>query len=44
VTTDYAAQYRRRLIAASMIQPAGTGLVDFTLPLLRAYLRRQADR
>lgn len=34
-------QYRRRLIAAELIEPAGHGLVRFTLPHLRDYLRGQ---
>ena len=31
--------YRARLIDAGLIEPAGYGLVDFTLPGLREYLR-----
>lgn len=37
--TRYASQYRLRLIAADLIEPAGWGRVDFTLPYLREYLR-----
>lgn len=32
-------QYRRRLIEAELIEPAGHGLVQFTLPHLRDHLR-----
>ncbi|MGJ3509913.1 ATP-binding protein [Enemella sp. A6] len=43
VTTKYAGVYRRRLIDAEIIAPAGYGEVDFELPYLREYLREQAD-
>jgi hypothetical protein len=39
VTRSYANQYRRRLIAADMIHPTGLGLVDFSIPYMRDYLR-----
>ncbi|MTD15075.1 AAA family ATPase [Nakamurella sp. YIM 132087] len=42
VGTSYASQYRLRLIAAELIEPAGYGFVTFTLPHLREYLREQA--
>jgi len=41
VTTDYAAQYRHRLVAAELIEPAGHGLVAFAVPFLREYLVRE---
>jgi hypothetical protein len=40
---NYVSQYRLRLIDAEMIAEAGHGLVAFTLPGLRDYLRRDAD-
>ena len=42
VDANYASQYRRRLIAADLIYPAGHGRVDYTLPHLREYLREHA--
>jgi Mn-dependent DtxR family transcriptional regulator len=39
VEANYASQYRRRLIANELIETAGYGLVDFSLPYLRDYLR-----
>lgn len=42
VDATYAGQYRLRLIAAELIEPRGHGLVDFTLPGLRDYLREHA--
>ena len=42
VNATYAGQYRLRLIAAEVIEPRGHGLVDFTLPGLRDYLREHA--
>ncbi|UYM06380.1 ATP-binding protein [Solicola gregarius] len=42
VDRTYVGQYRRRLIAAEVIEPRGYGLVDFTLPGLRDYLREHA--
>lgn len=42
VDATYAGQYRLRLIAAEVIEPRGYGLVDFTLPALRDYLREHA--
>ena len=42
VDVGYASQYRLRLIAAGLVQPAGRGFVDFALPYLREHLREQA--
>lgn len=42
VNTNYASQYRLRLIAADMIKPAGHGRVSFALPYLRDYLHEHA--
>jgi hypothetical protein len=42
VTSGYASQYRLRLINAEIIQEAGHGSVDFTIPYLREYLRDHA--
>ncbi len=42
VDANYASQYRLRLIAAELIEPAGHGRVDFTMPYLREYLREHA--
>ena len=42
VETGYGSMYRDRLIAAEVIEPAGYGYVDFTLPYLRDYLRDHA--
>lgn len=42
VDANYASQYRLRLIAGELIEPAGHGRVDFTMPYLRDYLREQA--
>lgn len=39
VDANYASQYRLRLIAAELIEPAGHGRVTFTMPYLRDYLR-----
>jgi hypothetical protein len=39
VDANYASQYRKRLIDAEVITPAGYGAVDFSLPYLRDYLR-----
>jgi hypothetical protein len=41
-TAKYASVYRKRLIDAAMIQAAGTGLVDFTVPFMREWLREHA--
>ena len=41
VGTNYASQYRRRLIAAGMVEAAGYGEVDFVQQGLRDYLREQ---
>lgn len=38
----YVSVYRQRLIDAAVIEPAGRGLVDFTIPYLREYLREHA--
>jgi hypothetical protein len=42
VDSNYASQYRLRLIAAELVHDAGRGLLDFTLPYLREYLREHA--
>ncbi len=42
VDSNYASQYRLRLIATELIEPAGHGRVDFTMPYLRDYLREHA--
>lgn len=42
VDAQYAGQYRLRLLAAEVIESRGHGLVDFTLPGLRDYLRDHA--
>ncbi|MDR3069746.1 MAG: ATP-binding protein, partial [Propionibacteriaceae bacterium] len=39
VSSNYAGQYRLRLIDAGVIHSAGSGLVDFSIPYLREYLR-----
>jgi len=39
VERKYVDVYRDRLIKARIIKPAGYGLIDFTLPYLRQYLR-----
>lgn len=39
---NYVSQYRLRLIAAGLIEPAGHGRVTFTLPHLRNWLRDHA--
>lgn len=41
VTYDYAQKYRRRLIDAGVIEPAGRGRVAFCVPLLAEHLRRE---
>jgi hypothetical protein len=43
VDANYASQYRRRLLAAQVIRPVGYGVVDFSLPFLREYVREHAD-
>lgn len=42
VDANYASQYRLRLIAAGLIEPAGHGMVMFTLPVIREWLRDHA--
>lgn len=42
VDGNYANQYRRRLLAAELIQETGRGRVDLRLPGLREYLRRSS--
>jgi hypothetical protein len=42
VNTNYASQYRLRLIAAELIFAPRRGYVDFALPYLREYLREHA--
>lgn len=41
VTYDYAQKYRRRLIDSGVIRAAGRGLMEFAVPFLRDYLRRE---
>lgn len=41
VTQDYAQKYRKRLINAGAIEPAGWGLIRFAVPYLADYLRRE---
>lgn len=36
--------YRRRLLEAGIVVPAGRGRIDFALPYLREYLRATTDR
>lgn len=40
VSTDYAQKYRKRLIDAGIIVPAGRGEVSFAVPLLQEWLRQ----
>ena len=42
VKPDYANVYRARLIESQLIEPAGRGKLDFSLPGLREYLREHA--
>ncbi|HEX3391452.1 MAG TPA: ATP-binding protein [Solirubrobacteraceae bacterium] len=42
VDKNYASQYRLRLIALELVEPAGHGRLDFALPYLRDYLREHA--
>lgn len=42
VSPHYAGVYRNRLIASELVEPAGYGFVNFTLPYLREYLREHA--
>ncbi len=42
VNASYGGVYRDRLIAFELIEPAGFGYVDFSLPYLREYLREHA--
>jgi hypothetical protein len=49
VYASYASQYRLRLVAAQLVQPAGHGGVDFAPPYLRVSLgthprRREVSR
>lgn len=41
VSEDYAQKYRRRLIDAGVIEPAGRGYVRFAVPYLADYLREE---
>lgn len=41
VDANYASQYRLRLIAVELIEPAKYGHVDFALPYLREFLREE---
>lgn len=40
VTTDYAQKYRKRLIDAGVVEPAGWGRIRICVPLLKDYLRK----
>lgn len=42
ISSQYANNYRRRLLEAQMIEQAGHGKLDFALPYLRDYLRDHA--
>lgn len=42
VNAQYAGEYRRRLIEDGIIEPAGHGRVQFTIPYLGNYLREHA--
>lgn len=42
VDSNYANQYRARLIASEVIVPTSRGFVDFTLPYMREYLRAKS--
>jgi len=42
VTRNYASNYRRRLLDAEMIVAAGHGIVEYSLPYMREYLRDRA--
>lgn len=44
VDASYAGQYRRRLIAAGLVAPAGYGKVDVAIPYLREHLRSRPVR
>lgn len=44
VSAHYASTYRRRLIAAGVIEPTRHGHVDFAIPYLREFLREHAAR
>lgn len=41
VKADYAQKYRKRLIDAGVIEPAGRGFVRFDVPYLQDYLKRE---
>lgn len=43
-TNNYAATYRKRLLDAYAIRETERGEVDFAVPFLREYLRRQHQR
>lgn len=42
--TNLVANYRSRLLAAGLIEPAGHGKIDFAIPGLRQYLRNRTAR
>jgi hypothetical protein len=42
VDKNYASQYRLRLLALELVEPAGRGRLDFALPYLRDYLHEHA--
>ena len=41
VSVDYAQKYRKRLIDAGIIEPAGRGFVRFAVPYVQEYLSRE---
>jgi chromosomal replication initiation ATPase DnaA len=43
VDSNYAGTYRRRLIIEGIIKPAGYGKIDFAIPYLREYLRKDLE-
>jgi len=43
VSVTYAGVYRARLVEDGIIEPAGRGLVCFTIPYLADYLRETAQ-
>lgn len=44
VTSDYAQQYRKRLIGAGVIEAPRRGEVSFAVPYLSDYLRKEGER
>ena len=41
-SSQYASNYRRRLLDSELIEIPASGQVDFALPYLRDYLRKHA--